>query len=325
MSNSLASGPQDYIDVNAYAAFLKGESSEFCGRLVGNLDIALSVPDSSSTDLILEEAVQNLTAGQNAALQIEGQVAPNISVDSHRSEQQKSLLSIDPVLGQTRRAQFDPYSDNFSTQDRTANAIENPPIPIFEKVTLEEIHRRQQEQFYVLENRDLERKYTDLKVSYADLKERYAELKGVNAQIVKENTKLWKLVETLSNKPVKIMMNQENARSIDFNQANITGTGYNERDTYNTFSATERQSLADAAAEIHDLLEQLSRTYPTETILQKAELAQLVADKVYENKPLAKRLMSAGEAGLIGALPKLLNNHPLAVFFIEAVKDWKKS
>ncbi|NEQ41535.1 MAG: hypothetical protein F6K40_37215 [Okeania sp. SIO3I5] len=64
---------------------------------------------------------------------------------------------------------------------------------------------------------------------------------------------------------------------------------------YNT--SYERQNLAEAASEIQELLDQLSKTYRTETQKEKIELAVEVADEVNQNSTLKSRVITALKAG----------------------------
>ena len=94
----------------------------------------------------------------------------------------------------------------------------------------------------------------------------------------------------------------------------------------NTFNQTNEasQNLAEAAAEIQTLLDQLSATYPTETLTEKAQLVEVAIAQVHTNLPLKQRILSALNAGTLGAIAQALN-HPAAAFFIEAIKDWNNS
>ncbi len=91
-----------------------------------------------------------------------------------------------------------------------------------------------------------------------------------------------------------------------------------------TYNAALDKSLAEAAQEIQALLDQLSQTYPSETMLQKAQFADAAATQAKANPTLRQRLLSAVDAGTIGAIEELLS-HPVATFFIAAVKDWEET
>ncbi|WP_017659477.1 pentapeptide repeat-containing protein [Baaleninema simplex] len=85
-----------------------------------------------------------------------------------------------------------------------------------------------------------------------------------------------------------------------------------------------QQSLAEAAAEIQQLLEQLDETYATDTASGKWDAAQAVMKQIENDKSLADRILSALRAGGTKALEKTLN-HPAATFVIEMITDWQKT
>ncbi|MBR8840467.1 MAG: CHAT domain-containing protein [Stigonema ocellatum SAG 48.90 = DSM 106950] len=136
---------------------------------------------------------------------------------------------------------------------------------------------------------------------------------------------------------IKIRNNSKTLFSNKQPKSNMTGnrnihigTGnYNERieGDYiqgNYYAASKQQDLAEAAAEIQKLLEQLSKTIPTDTTLGKMQVAAETI-KAIENNPMrAERVTSALKAGGVQALAQLLN-HPAASFVIGALEDWQKT
>ncbi|MDJ0596546.1 MAG: pentapeptide repeat-containing protein [Pleurocapsa sp. MO_226.B13] len=83
----------------------------------------------------------------------------------------------------------------------------------------------------------------------------------------------------------------------------------------------EQQNLAQAAAEIQQLLEQLSQTYPTNTTAEKMMVA-VEAIKRIENDPTWKqRVINAAKEGGLAALEKALDN-PVGVLITGAIKGW---
>jgi uncharacterized protein YjbI with pentapeptide repeats len=118
-------------------------------------------------------------------------------------------------------------------------------------------------------------------------------------------------------------MTQDNRQPVSFDGATIYGSGYTEGDTHNTFTFEQRQTITEAASEIQALLDQLSTTYPTDTITQRATLAEAAIVQAQSNPSLWGRILSAVNAGTIGAVTQALN-HPAAAFFAEAIKDWNQ-
>lgn len=86
----------------------------------------------------------------------------------------------------------------------------------------------------------------------------------------------------------------------------------------------EQQNLAEAAAQIQALLEQLSKTYPADTTTGKMKLATEVIERIESNPTLMERILSALKAGGVSALEQALN-HPAASFVIGALEDWQQT
>ena len=86
----------------------------------------------------------------------------------------------------------------------------------------------------------------------------------------------------------------------------------------------QKQNLAEAAAEIQQLLNQLSQTYPTSTTAEQMVVATEAIKRIESDPKLMERILSALKAGSISALEQLLN-HPAASFVIAALEDWQES
>jgi hypothetical protein len=87
---------------------------------------------------------------------------------------------------------------------------------------------------------------------------------------------------------------------------------------------SQSQSLADAAAEIQKLLEQLDTTYSAATDTDKMTIATKAIEQIENDKALAQRILSALKNGGVSALEAFLN-HPAASFVIGALEDWQQS
>lgn len=85
----------------------------------------------------------------------------------------------------------------------------------------------------------------------------------------------------------------------------------------NYYAAETRQSLAEAAQEISDLLNQLSGTYSS----TDAAMMDALHQEIQRNPTLQARLLSAFKAGGLEAL-KAIFNHPLFSIPAETVKGW---
>jgi ATP-dependent exoDNAse (exonuclease V) beta subunit len=104
---------------------------------------------------------------------------------------------------------------------------------------------------------------------------------------------------------------------IDQSQASI-GVGYSQNvnsqqvgGTIHNYSPEQKQNLAEAAAEIQKLLEQLAQTYPTETLSEKAVVAQEAIKAIESNPTLTQRIVSAIKAGTFETLMQAID-HPVA-------------
>ena len=84
------------------------------------------------------------------------------------------------------------------------------------------------------------------------------------------------------------------------------------------------QNLADAAKEIQAIIEQLSTTHPTNSMMEKVAFAEEVKNQIAGNPSLGGRILSASKAGGIAAIEQFLN-HPLASFVMAALEDWQKN
>jgi hypothetical protein len=84
------------------------------------------------------------------------------------------------------------------------------------------------------------------------------------------------------------------------------------------------KAILDTAAEIQQLIEQLEKSYPTNTTAGKMEVAKELISRIDSNPTLTTRILSALEAESISAFEQLLN-HPAASFLINVLADWKKT
>ncbi|NEO88996.1 MAG: hypothetical protein F6K56_01435 [Moorea sp. SIO3G5] len=101
---------------------------------------------------------------------------------------------------------------------------------------------------------------------------------------------------------------------------NIKGNVYN--NTYN--NSEQNRNLAEAASEIQQLLEQLEKSYSTETISGKLKITTKAIEHIESNPKLSQKILSALKAGSLQALAQLLN-HPTSSFFIAALEEWDKN
>lgn len=94
--------------------------------------------------------------------------------------------------------------------------------------------------------------------------------------------------------------------------------------TQHNFAPEQKQNLAEAAAQIQALLDQLSQTYSPTTTTGRMAIATHAIEWIESDPSLAERILSAIKAGGVAALEQMLN-HPAASFVIGALEDWRKT
>lgn len=107
----------------------------------------------------------------------------------------------------------------------------------------------------------------------------------------------------------------------DYREIDNSGN-YAEGDIIN-LSGEQRQTLAEAAAEIQELLVQLEKTYNVETPEGKAAATTAALEKIKGDGKL-KRLSSAGWAMAIATIKKAVD-HPLVAGVAAGLEDWQKT
>ena len=92
--------------------------------------------------------------------------------------------------------------------------------------------------------------------------------------------------------------------------------------TIHNYAPEQKQNLAEAAAEIQKLLEQLTQTYPTETSVQQEVVVQEVKKQINNNPSLKERIVNVIKAMGVEALKEAID-HPLANVLVAGVQEWK--
>jgi small GTP-binding protein len=101
------------------------------------------------------------------------------------------------------------------------------------------------------------------------------------------------------------IVNKQNGGTVNVNQTNYT-------------PEQQQKNLADAAAEIQQLLNQLSKTNPTAT---PQEITNTIEQEIKSNPTLKDRLIAALKAGGLEAL-KTIFNHPAFTISAETIKGF---
>jgi len=119
-----------------------------------------------------------------------------------------------------------------------------------------------------------------------------------------------------------------NEMSIDQSNSSIgIGVNHGEINTKKlagTINEAEKQNLAEAVAEIRQLLEQLSQTYPTHTTAQNMVVATQVVGRIESDPTCKQRAINALKEGGQTAFKKAIDN-PAGRFIVEAIKSWQEA
>lgn len=129
--------------------------------------------------------------------------------------------------------------------------------------------------------------------------------------------------------PENVGINVSGGQAYGYNQSGNFGIGHMSGGTIQSgakiagvINEAQQRNLAEVAAEIQQLLEQLEKSYPTNTTTDKMQIAIGVMSQIDSNPTLAGRILSALKAGGISVFEQLLN-HPAASFVIGALADWQ--
>ncbi|NEN92920.1 MAG: hypothetical protein F6K48_30120 [Okeania sp. SIO3H1] len=86
----------------------------------------------------------------------------------------------------------------------------------------------------------------------------------------------------------------------------------------------QEQNLAETVAEVQQILQQLSQSYPTNTTTEQMIVATETIKKIESDPNLKQKLISAGTSGGLAAVEKALDN-PVGAFIVSAIKGWQES
>ncbi|MEG4911630.1 hypothetical protein [Microcoleus sp. B7-D4] len=119
-----------------------------------------------------------------------------------------------------------------------------------------------------------------------------------------------------------------NEMNIDQSKSSIgVGVNHGEINTEKlagTINEAEKQNLVEAAAEIRQLLEQLSQTNPPRTTAEKMAVAAKAIERIESDPTWKQRAIdAANERGLV-VFEKAIDN-PVGVFIVRAIQDWQES
>jgi uncharacterized protein YjbI with pentapeptide repeats len=88
------------------------------------------------------------------------------------------------------------------------------------------------------------------------------------------------------------------------------------------YNPEQKQNLAQAAADIQQLLNQLSQSYPTATTSEKMTVVARAVDEIESNPTLKARVIGALKAGGTEAFKELID-HPLVNILLASIDGWQ--
>jgi uncharacterized protein YjbI with pentapeptide repeats len=88
------------------------------------------------------------------------------------------------------------------------------------------------------------------------------------------------------------------------------------------YNPEQKQNLVQAAADIQQLLNQLSQSYPTTTTSQKMSVVAKAVDEIESNPTLKARVIGALKAGGTEAFKELID-HPLVNILLASIDGWQ--
>jgi uncharacterized protein YjbI with pentapeptide repeats len=118
---------------------------------------------------------------------------------------------------------------------------------------------------------------------------------------------------------VKTMADKETANVTQHFHASVTGVAGNIEGDQNIYASPEKQSLAEAAAEIQKLLKQLKQTNPTATEAEKQAFVSIAIPST-----LRQRAVNALQSGGKAAIEEFLDN-PYVNVAIAIIEGWKSA
>lgn len=90
-----------------------------------------------------------------------------------------------------------------------------------------------------------------------------------------------------------------------------------------TINEASHKNIAEVAAEIQQLLEQLSQTYPTSTSKEKTILVAEAVDQIEHNPTLKTKFINALKAGETEVFKGVID-HPVINILLASVEGWKE-
>jgi len=168
------------------------------------------------------------------------------------------------------------------------------------------------------------------------MEEKYkAELKARDDQIGiyrEQNANLNESIKILASRPIDLdvrAMAESESKGDTFTGAFSIGKASGRNVTQNNSNinfneAKQTQSLAEAAAQIQQLLKQLSKNNPTSTDSEKLTVVARASEEIKNNPTLKAKVINALEAGGKEAFKETLD-HPLVNILMATIEGWAEA
>ncbi|GET38889.1 hypothetical protein MiSe_36490 [Microseira wollei NIES-4236] len=157
--------------------------------------------------------------------------------------------------------------------------------------------------------------YEDQRKKYSDMHEIVKLLASQSHQVNVNN----EVRATSESNPVQ-ETNQYNLRDATVSGSNIGTNHGTQIGTQHNYAA--EQNLAEAAADIQQLLQQLEQTYPTNTQSEKMVFVAEAIKQIEGNPTLKERVLGAIKSGGVEAIKELVD-HPLINILLAALDGWQ--
>ncbi|NEP52450.1 MAG: pentapeptide repeat-containing protein, partial [Moorea sp. SIO3C2] len=169
-------------------------------------------------------------------------------------------------------------------------------------------------------NEKLEAKDREIKRLYKQTKSDNKQIKAIR----KDNTKLIKIVGTMADKETT-KYDQRGAKINIGSYVDTAESGSHQQGHANqNIHEAPDKNLTEAAAEIQQLLEQLSQNNPTTTSKENKTVVSEVVEKIENNPTLKYKVINALKAGGVEAFKEALD-HPLVNTLMATIEGWKEA
>jgi len=158
------------------------------------------------------------------------------------------------------------------------------------------------------------------------------ELKAKQEQIKeyrKDNADFKEIIKSLAERQISISQNLTQEQGDNNAMTKISqshsGSGDNVAGDKNTTNNYNSLNLAQAAADIEQLLQQLTETYPTTTTKEKMVVATEAIDHIETNPDWKKRIVNAAKKGGLAAIEKAIGkatDSVVASTIAGVIKGW---